>query len=357
MGGTSSTQQTQSSTTAPWAPAQGVLTGILGQLQGQIGNTGVTPTENSALNTIIGNANGTSQFNPAINSSTASLLAGGGALNQAPAVQAAYNAYGAQTSPLASNTDYNPMNTPGIGTQLQAVNDAITQQINGQFAGAGRDLSGYNQKALATGLAQGEAPILTAQYNQNVQNQQGAAGNLYNAANTNAGILSGLQQQAVQNQQAGVNQVGTGLQAQNAGASTAIAAEMQRLGIPVQNLGLLANIGVPIAGLGGQSSGQSNGTSTMSGAQQFGLIAGGLGSLFKPNITVSDRRAKEDITQVGTLFDGTPVYRYRYIGHPAFLIGVMAQDIEKTTPEAVHEVNGFKAVDYKLATDRAVEAA
>jgi hypothetical protein len=107
----------------------------------------------------------------------------------------------------------------------------------------------------------------------------------------------------------------------------------------------------------------------MSGAQQFGMIANGLTGLFGGGGQggggsiagmakfFSDRRLKEDVEQVGTLFDGTPVYRYRYIGQPAFQIGLMAQDVERETPEAVEEINGFKAVDYKLATDKAVEAA
>ncbi len=279
MDGKSTQEQTQQSTTAPWSVAQPALTGILGQLQGQLGNTDVTSGENSALNTIVGNSGNTAQFNPSINSSTANLLAGGGAFNQAPQVQAAYNQYGAQTSPLASNTNYDPMQTPGIGDQLGALRDSITQQVNGQFAGAGRDLSGYNQKALGQGLAAGLAPVLTNQYNTNVQNQQTAARNLYNAGNTNAGILSGLQQQANQNQQAGVNQVGTGLNAQNSGALSALAAELQRQGIPIQNLGLLSQIGIPIAGLGSQSTGTSNTVGQASGAQQFGQIASGLGSL------------------------------------------------------------------------------
>lgn len=258
MGGSSSQQTTQQSTTAPWQAAQPALSGILGQLQGQLGNTGVTTGENTALNTIIGNAGTTAQFNPAINASTASLLAGGGALNQAPMLQAAYNQYGANTSPLANNTNYDPMQTPGIGDQLQSLKDSITQQVNGSFAAAGRDGSGYNQKALGQGLAAGLAPVLTNQYNQNVQNQQAAAGNLYNAGNTTGGLLTNLGQTALSNQQAGVNQVGTGLTAQNAGATSALAAELQKQGIPIQNLGLLASIGVPIAGLGSQSNGTSN---------------------------------------------------------------------------------------------------
>jgi hypothetical protein len=62
-------------------------------------------------------------------------------------------------------------------------------------------------------------------------------------------------------------------------------------------------------------------------------------------------RLKEDIALVGTLFDGTPVYGYRYKGAPAYHIGLMAQDVEKTTPNAVVEVNGYKAVDYRAATE------
>ena len=50
---------------------------------------------------------------------------------------------------------------------------------------------------------------------------------------------------------------------------------------PINTLGLLAQIGVPIAGLGGQSTGTSTGTQQASGAQQFGQIAGGIGGLFK----------------------------------------------------------------------------
>lgn len=283
MGGTSTSQQqqTQASSTSPWAAAQPTVNGLMGQLNPLIANSGITPGETNALGQIINNASTTSQFNPQINNVTGSLLGGGGANNQAGNVNQAYQQYYNATNPLASNTDYNPMNTPGIGAQLQGVNDQITQQINGSFAGAGRDMSGYNQKALATGLAQGEAPILTNQYNANVTNQQGAAGNLYNAGNTNAGILAGLQQQYLQNQQQGVQGVTSGLQAQNSGANSALGASTALQQLPAQTLGLLAQIGIPIAGLGTNSQGTStgSGSQTMSGAQQFGTIASGIGSM------------------------------------------------------------------------------
>lgn len=250
MGGTSTQSQnqqqqstantTQNSTTAPWAAAQPALQGILSQLQGQLGNTGLTQGQSSAINGL---------SDPALQ----------GKINQA------YGQYYNATNPLASNTNYDPMSTPGIGDQLAALKDQITTGVNGQFAAAGRDGSGYNQKALGQGLAAGLAPVLTNQYNQNVTNQQNAANNLFGAAGTNVGIQSGLLQQA--------------LAAQTAGQQ-----------LPFQNLGLLANIGVPIAGLGSQSNGTSNttssgsgtmtGTADMSGAQQFATILGGLGSLW-----------------------------------------------------------------------------
>lgn len=282
MGGDSGSQTQQQSISQPWAPAQGALTGILGQLGGYLPQTGITGAQTGALNTIENNGNSaSSQFSPGINASTSSLLNGGGALAQAPQIQSGYNQYAQNTSPLANNTNYDPMQTPGIGGQLQALQDNITQSVNGSFAAAGRDGSAYNQKALGAGLAAGLAPVLTNQYNQNVQNQQGAAGNLYNASNTNAGLLSGLQQNYLTNQQAGVNQVGTGLNAQNAGANATLQAEAQRLGIPLQNLGLLANIGIPIAGLGGQTNSTGSTQNQMSGAQQFNQIASGVSSLGK----------------------------------------------------------------------------
>jgi hypothetical protein len=253
---------------------------MLGQVNSNLGNTGTTWNESNALNTIENNANSSPNFSPQINGYVGSLLGGGGANAQAGNVNQNYQNYQAQTNPLASNTNYDPMQTPGIGNQLSALQDQITGQVNGSFAAAGRDGSGYNQKALGQGLAAGMAPILTKQYNQNVQNQQGAASNLYNAGNTNAGILSGLQQQYLTNQGQGVTTAANAPAAQDANANATLQAEAQRRGIPVQALGLLAQIGIPIAGLGSQSTGTGNTQNQMSGAQQFGTIVGSLGSLF-----------------------------------------------------------------------------
>ena len=370
MGGESKQETTQQSQTQPWSPAQPFLNNVLTQLQGGLSNTGVTSGENGALNTIVQNANNSAtKYAPLVDNYATTLLNGGGATAQSGNVRDAYDAYLKATQPLASNTNYDPRSTPGFADTIAAMTSDITNGVNGQFAAAGRDLSGYNQQAVARGIAQGVAPTIAAQYNQNVQNQQGAARDLYNAGNTTAGIQTGLTQQDLANRGQGVTAAGAATDTANAGANATLAAEAQRRGIPVQALGLLAQIGIPIAGLGSQSNGTSTTTNQMSGVQQFMGITSGLSSLFggggaggsgslgsAANMIkfISDRNAKEDIEEVGQLHDGTPVYRYRYKGQPGFQIGLMAQDVEQYAPEAVGKIGEYKAVDYKLATERSV---
>lgn len=281
MGGQSSSSQTQSSTTAPWTQAQPALQGILGQLQPQIANSGLNPTESGAISGITNAASNPNPYAPAIASNASSLLAGGGATNQANAVDQNYANYYKATNPLASNTNYDPTQNPGTAAALAQIQGDVAQSVNGAFAASGRDGSGYNQQTLARGISQGEAPLLFGQYNQNVQNQQGAAGNLYNAGNTNAGILSGMQQQANANGQIGTGAATDAWNAQIAPYQRQLEAQTAGQQLPAQNLGLLASIGAPIAGLGSQSTGQATGTQQMSGAQQFGTIANGIGNLGK----------------------------------------------------------------------------
>lgn len=278
MSGSGDSKQTtqQQSQTQPWAPAQPFLQGVLGQLQTGLGKTGLTSNENNALDTITQNAQNFGQYAPAIQDYAKSLLGGGGANAQAGNIQSGYDRFVNQTNPLASNTDYNPYNTPGFKDAINTLTGDITQGINGQFAAAGRDFSGANQQALSRGLTQGLAPVIAQQYNQNVANQQNAANALYGGSNTNAGLLSGLQQQYLQNQGAGVGAAGAANDAANAGPNATLAAEAARRGIPVQALGLLANIGIPIAGLGSQSSG----TSTTNYQPSFWQTLGQAGNAF-----------------------------------------------------------------------------
>lgn len=280
MGGQSSQKTTQSSTTEPWKAAQPALQGILGQLQTNLGNTGITDAERGALDTLRSNAGIAGQFVPQINSFAKDLLGGGGAMDQAGNVNANLQRFTDQTNPIASNMNFNPYETLGFREAIDTITSDITNQTNGAFAAGGRDFSGANSQALARGIMQGVAPTIAAQFNANRDAQQGAAGNLFNAGNTSAGILSGLNQTRLGNQAQGVTAAGQAVDAANAGANQTLAAEAARRGIPVQALGLLAQIGIPIAGLGGQSTGQSETVQKMSPVQQFMGIMGGLNSMF-----------------------------------------------------------------------------
>lgn len=106
----------------------------------------------------------------------------------------------------------------------------------------------------------------------------------------------------------------------------------------VYSNGLLGalGLGTSIAGLG------MGGGKTLGGSAISGLLG-----------MFSDRRLKEDIERVGTLFDGTPVYRYRYKGTLPIHLGLMADEVEQYAPEAIGLVQGHKVVEYGAATARA----
>jgi hypothetical protein len=349
MGGTSTTSQTQQSTTAPWAAAQPDLSSILGQLNPLIQNSGLNATESGAINQLSSNAAQGNPYAGSINNYVQNLLGGGGATDRVANLQGGLSALQGQLTPYANGSMIG--NNPALAAQLAQIQADVGNSVNGQFAAAGRDFSGANQMAYGRGVAAAEAPVIAGQYNQDVANQLNAANSLYGAQNSTSGLLSGLTQQGLANQQQGVASSQDALAALNYAPQQQLALAQLMQSIPAQNLALLAQIGIPIAGLGSQTTGQSSGTQTESGAQQFGQIAGGLGSLAK--FLPSDMRLKQDIEPVGMLFDGTPVYGYRYIGAPAYHIGLMAQDVEKTTPGAVIEINGYKAVNYHAATEAA----
>jgi hypothetical protein len=70
----------------------------------------------------------------------------------------------------------------------------------------------------------------------------------------------------------------------------------------------------------------------------------GLGSLGAS--VFSDRRLKEDIRKVGLTDGGLPIYTYRYKGDQAVQMGVMAQDVEKSQPQALGpEMGGYMTVN------------
>lgn len=80
-----------------------------------------------------------------------------------------------------------------------------------------------------------------------------------------------------------------------------------------------------------------------------------MGGLFSAGTALlpllSDERTKQEIEPVGGEFAGNPVYSYEYKHDPGTRhVGVMAQDVKKTHPEAVVPMGRYLGVDYgKLA--------
>jgi len=81
------------------------------------------------------------------------------------------------------------------------------------------------------------------------------------------------------------------------------------------------------------------------------LLGAGIGA---GAAVLSDKRAKENLKKVGKLNDGQSVYRFNYKGDPTTRIGLVAQEVERDHPEAVHQTDGWKSVDYDEATKDAV---
>jgi len=279
MGGTSKSEQTSTSATNPWDPAQPAIKGILGQLEPLIQGSGLSPTSTNAINQLQTNAQQGNPYANQISSLTGGILGniGQNVATQPGAVQGALDTYRSQLSPYASGQNIGA--NSGLNNYLQTIGNDVQNRVNSMFAGAGRDMSGANLQTLSRGIAEGTAPVIANQYNQDVQNQLGAAGSLYGAANQTAGLLTGLNQQNLSNVQGAADLGNTALAAQNYGPTQMLNLEQLRQSIPAQNLGLLAQIGIPIAGLGGTASGTQSGTNQMSGAQQFALIANGIGSM------------------------------------------------------------------------------
>ena len=65
-------------------------------------------------------------------------------------------------------------------------------------------------------------------------------------------------------------------------------------------------------------------------------------------LALSDRRLKRNIKQIGVTALGLPLYTFNYLWNNILYVGHMADEVEKVVPEAVIEINGFKAVNYGM---------
>lgn len=280
MTGTSSSTQKQTSQVDPYPPAVGGLTGAIGGLTGLLGNAGLTPDQSAAINTLTNNGKSGDPNAGAVNSGVQGLLSGGGAKSYDPQISQNLTNYQGLLNSTASGANIGK--NSALQPQLNQVATDVTNQVNPQFAAMGRDGSPANSMALGRGIGAAEFPIIAGQYNTDVANQLGAASSLYNAGNQTYGILNGNNQTANANIGAGIAADPAAYTARNAGANSVLAAQSNIFGIPASQYQTLLGSISPVAQAFGQQNGTASGTNTMSGAQQFGMLAQGANNLVNP---------------------------------------------------------------------------
>ena len=350
MSGQTSTQNTQAqnSVTSPWAPATPMLRDILKQVGA--GNLSPTAGQTGATQGLIDATTGLPNFGQQ-GAGAVNNLFGENTGNQQNMLKGAYGQEAGMLSPMLSADYTNPYTNPALKQAMSTMNSDITNQVMGEAAAAGRPV-GTNAsmtQALARGLSQGEGGLLANEFNTLTGNQLQAGAQLGGAAGNAASGLTAQQQAALNAQMQGIGAAGSipGLFTQP--ALGMLSAQNMQAQLPWANLGAAEGLVNPIAGLGGQSSGTSTGTTTQKQPWEQTAIGGAmLGASM-----LSDERLKTDIHPVGELYDGTTVHSYRYKGDDTPRIGLIAQEIERDRPEAVGEIGGFKAVNYDLATRRA----
>lgn len=134
----------------------------------------------------------------------------------------------------------------------------------------------------------------------------------------------------------------------NAGATAAAGAAKSQLAGGTAAASGIAGAANNIGGLLQSQNFQALFNSPANDGSIFGSAQGAadIGSL-----AMSDRRMKTDIVRVGRADSGLPIYTYRFKGSPLPQMGVMAQDVEKIAPHAVHtDRRGIKHVDYRAVS-------
>jgi hypothetical protein len=244
-----------------------------------------------------------------------------------------------------------------VGATQRNLMESNAQQQMAMKSGAiqsgafGGDRARFGQAELARqqGLAGGQVigGLLNQGYGQalagaqqNVQNMM-QGGNMLGALGQSAqgSILQGAQAQMA----AGAQQQAT----EQAGLQAMYDQFLQRQSYPYQQAQFFANIAQGIgAGAGGTTS------QTPAAPNVGSQVLGGL-STIASIYGMSDERMKENIKPVGKTNDGQTIYKYNFKGSPKTEIGLIAQEVEKNTPDAVASLGGIKMVDYDKATEGA----
>jgi hypothetical protein len=266
-------------------------------------------------------------------------MANQAALNQA----GQFGAQASNTQTLANQAALNQASQFGASAFNQAqAQQAAQLQAARQFGASAQNQAGLANQAAANQMSQFNVgnQLQAALANQQAglqfnQQRVGAAGQLGTLANLGFGMGQQLQ--------SGMSQQGALQQAMQ--QRIIDAARQQYTGYqqqPATSLGYLATA------LGMGPSPQTQSTSNQMGMTDYAATAAALMSIF------SDENLKTDISKVGKTPGGHNIYKWNWnekakeLGLSGSSTGVIAQEVQKVIPEAVHKVNGYLAVNYGM---------
>lgn len=347
--GTTSTNTIQQSD--PWSGVQPYLQNVFGQGQ-SLYNRG--PYSGPYIGS----------QSPYTQQATAALAQRGA--TGSPLVSAAQNELQNTINGQYLDPNNNPAFKSAVGDALGLAGSTFAGQYGGA-AGSNLSNSGY-QEGLTRTLGQLATNAYSQQYNTNRQQQLqatqlaptlaaqdytdiGAIGQAGATQDARSQAEAMAQQQQYNAPWANLQQYAQSLSGGQGYGSTSGSSSQPYFTNPMANaLGMgigaagLYNMGTSGAGgglfgaLGGLFGGGSTGAYALGGMDNIGAA-----------MAFSDVRLKENIERVGTHDEtGIGIYKYNYKGDARPQVGVLAQELEQVKPEAVTEVAGFKAVNYKM---------
>lgn len=274
----------------------------------------------------------------------------------APVTQSQINQYESPFTQQVINATQAQFNNQNAQQSQQVNSNAIAQgAMGGNRVGVAQaELANQQQLAQAPVIANLQQQGYTTGLNTALTEQQaqlmGAYGQAGIGSSGQAALLSGAGQQigAGQLQQTTQQALDTALYQQY----------LNQMAYPFQTTQYLAGIEGSIGPqMGGSGTASTTGPSPSLISQIAGLgtlgtgLFGSSGAIPYLGSLLSDKRVKENIKAIGKLNDGQTLYKFNYKGDPTVHVGLIAQEVEKEHPEAVHrDPHGIRLVDYDRAT-------
>lgn len=257
MASKSKQTSTTEAKTEPFAPTLPLLEQILGKLGPQLDASGsINANEEQALSGLRDQLSQPSQFAPELSGLVSDLFQGGDFARPRQMIGQSNARTNEVLDPIARGAELDPRSNPFLSGVLSNVSDDITNRVRSQFAASGRDFSPAEQGTIARELGKVQTGALFDQFNRNRGDQFQALGLLDAAGLRNANALAGLSGQQTATRLQGAQLAPVAEAAGRPDFQGLLNLEAARRGIPINQLGNISDLLLPIASLGQQSTGK-----------------------------------------------------------------------------------------------------